>query len=232
MRINVKQLFDYDTWSYTYILWDNKSCKAIIIDPVLEQISRDLDLIKKLELNLLYIFETHVHADHVTAASALKHKTTAKICYGSKAGVQGADILFKDGEKINFESHEIIIHHTPGHTSGCVSYYIDGYIFTGDTLFIEGTGRTDFQGGSSSSTYDSVRGKIFSYPDDTIVYPAHNYNGFLMSTIGHEKKFNPNVGDGILKEDFLSNEKLKKRSYPKKFDIAVPRNMNCGRADN
>ena len=165
--------------------------------PVLPSETEDfrqiLQLINKLGLKLEYIFETHVHADHITAASKLREKTGAKICYGSNSGVKGADIFFDDSEKFKLGNHEIIIHHTPGHTLGCVSYYVDGYIFTGDTLFIEGTGRTDFQGGSSSNTYDSVREKIFSYSNDTIVFPAHNYDGFLMSTIGHERKFNPNV---------------------------------------
>ena len=124
--------------------------------------------------------------------------------------------------------HEIIIHHTPGHTSGCVCYYVDGFIFTGDTLFIEGTGRTDFQGGSASNTYDSIREKIFILPNDTIVYPAHNYNGLTSSTIEYEKKYNPNVGDDVSKEQFMINEKNKKRPYPKKFDIAVPANLKCG----
>ena len=229
-KIHVKQLFDYDTWTYTYILW-NSALDAIIIDPVLEQTQRDLDVIDKLGLNLKYIFETHVHADHITGASILKDKTSAKICYGEMAKVKGADILFRDQEKFFLGNHEIIIHHTPGHTSGCVSYYIDGYIFTGDTLFIEGTGRTDFQGGCSSNTFESVRNKIFSYPDETIVYPAHNYNGFMHSTIGHERKFNPNVGDHVSKDEFIENEKSKNRPYPKKFDIAVPANLKCGKLE-
>ena len=228
-KIKIKQLFDYDTWTYTYLLWDESTKESIIIDPVNEQLDRDIVLINKLKLKLLYIFETHVHADHITAASKLKDLTNAKICYGSKTGVDGADILFEDGDKINFGKHEIIAIHTPGHTGGCVSYYIQGSIFTGDTLFIEGTGRTDFQEGSSSSIYDSVRNKIFSYPDETIVYPCHNYNGFLNSTIGHEKKFNPNVGDKISKEVFIDNEKRKNRPYPKNFDIAVPANLKCGK---
>ena len=227
-QINIKQLFDYDTWTYTYLIW-NSDKEAIIIDPVLEQTKRDLDVLDKLGLDLKYIFETHVHADHITGATTLKNKTLAKICYGSETGVKGADILFEDGEKFSFGMHDIIIHHTPGHTSGCVCYYVDGFIFTGDTLFIEGTGRTDFQGGSSENTYDSVRKKIFSYSDDTIVYPAHNYNGFMHSTIGHERKFNPNVGDHISKDEFIQNEKSKNRPYPKKFDIAVPANMKCGK---
>lgn len=230
-KISIRQLFDYDTWTFTYVLWDKNNKDAILIDPVLEQAQRDLELISKLDLELKYILETHVHADHITAASILREKTGAKVCYGSKTGVEGADIMMDDGHIINFHGHEIHAIHTPGHTDGCTSYYVHGCIFTGDTLFIEGTGRTDFQGGSSASTYESVRNKIFAYPDDTIVYPAHNYNGFNLSTIAHERKFNPNVGDGINKEAFIENEKNKKRPYPKKFDIAVPANLKCGQKE-
>ena len=226
----IRQLFDHDTWTFTYLLWDKNSKNALLIDPVLEQVDRDLDLIKKLGLSLTLILETHVHADHITGASILKEKTDADICYGSKTGVKGADIMLNDGHVINFSSHEIHVLHTPGHTDGCTSYYVDGHIFTGDTLFIEGTGRTDFQGGSAESTFESIRNKIFSYPDETIVYPAHNYNGFNLSTIAHERKYNPNVGDAISKEDFIENEKNKQRPYPKRFDVAVPANLKCGKA--
>ena len=228
-NFKIKQLFDYDSWTYTYLLWNKSSKNCIIIDPVLEQVDRDIKLISKLKLNLLYIFETHVHADHITGASSLKKMTNAKICYGSKTGVKGADILFEDGQQITLDNDTITVIHTPGHTSGCVSYYIKGSVFTGDTLFIEGTGRTDFQEGSSSDIYDSIKNKIFSYPDNTIVYPCHNYSGFLNSTIGHERKFNPNVGDEIKKNIFLENEQKKNRPYPKKFDIAVPANLKCGK---
>ena len=227
-KIQLRQLFDYDTWTYTYVLWDNNNKEAIIIDPVLEQADRDLNFINKLGLKLVYIFETHVHADHITAAYTLKKKTSAKICYGSKTGVEGADLLLEDGQKIDFGNFKICAIHTPGHTEGCTSYQIENYIFTGDTLFIEGTGRTDFQGGSSSNVYDSVRNKIFCFPDDTIVYPAHNYQGLNMSTISYEKKYNPNVGDSVSKEEFIENEKNKKRPHPKKIDIAVPANLKCG----
>ena len=228
-KIQIKQLFDYDTWTFTYLLWDKESNNALIIDPVLEQVERDIDLIKKMNLTLVYILETHVHADHITGASSLKEIFDAKICCGSKTGINGADIMLEDGQLLDLSGHQIHALHTPGHTIGCTTFYVDGYIFTGDTLFIEGTGRTDFQGGSSSSIYDSVRSKIFSYSDDTVVYPAHNYKGLNESTIAHERKFNPNVGDGITKEEFIENEKKIDRPYPKKFDIAVPANMKCGK---
>tara|TARA_Y100000994_G_scaffold234101_1_gene222677 strand:- start:1830 stop:2534 length:705 start_codon:yes stop_codon:yes gene_type:complete len=228
-KIQIRQLFDYETCTYTYVLWDFATKDAIIIDPVLEQVERDFSYLKKLKLNLKYILETHIHADHITGASKLKQKTNAEICYGSKTGVEGADILLDDGDKIKIGSIELCAIHTPGHTEGCVSYYTENYIFTGDTLFIEGTGRTDFQGGSSDDVYESVKNKIFCYPDETVVYPCHNYNGLNMSTIGYERQHNPNVGDSITKENFIKNENNKKRPYPKRFDTAVPANLKCGR---
>jgi len=229
--IKIRQLFDYETWTYTYLLWCEETKQCLLIDPVIEQIDRDLKLIKKIGLNLKYVLETHVHADHITGADAIRKKMNIKIIYGSKTGVKGADIYLDDNQLLDLGDHKIKAIHTPGHTSGCTSYYIEGYIFTGDTLFIEGTGRTDFQGGSSSDTYDSVTKKIFSFPDSTIVYPSHNYNGFTCSTIKEEKDSNPNVGLNISKEDFIDNESKKERPYPKRFDIAVPANMNCGKVD-
>ena len=229
--IKIRQLFDYETWTYTYLLWCKETKQCLLIDSVIEQIDRDLKLIRKIGLNLKYVLETHVHADHITGADAIRKKMNIKIIYGSKTGVKGADIYLDDNQLLDLGNHKIKAIHTPGHTSGCTSYYIEGYIFTGDTLFIEGTGRTDFQGGSSSDTYDSVTKKIFSFPDSTIIYPAHNYNGFTCSTIKEEKDSNPNVGLNISKEDFIDNESKKERPYPKRFDIAVPANMNCGKID-
>jgi len=230
--IKVRQLFDYDTWTYTYLLWCEETRKCLLIDPVLEQIDRDLKLIEKLQLTLDYVVETHVHADHITGSDAIRSKTNAKVVYGSKTGVEGADIYLDDNQLLDLGNHNIKAMHTPGHTSGCTSYYIEGYIFTGDTLFIDGTGRTDFQGGSSSDTYDSITQKIFKFPDHTVVYPGHNYNGFTCSTIAEEKKSNPNVGLHITKEDFILNESKKERPYPKKFDVAVPANMRCGKVED
>tara|TARA_B100000427_G_C15353341_1_gene526473 strand:+ start:133 stop:831 length:699 start_codon:yes stop_codon:yes gene_type:complete len=227
--IKVRQLFDYDTWTYTYLVWCDETKACLLIDPVLEQVDRDLELVNRLGLSLKYVFETHVHADHITGASIIRDRENVELCYGSKTGVKGADILFDDGAEFNIGNCSIKVIHTPGHTSGCTSYYVDGYIFTGDTLFIGGTGRTDFQGGSSSDTYDSVTKKIFNLPDDTIVYPGHNYNGFTCSTIREEKESNPNVGLHVSKEQFIDEESKKNRPYPKRFDIAVPANMNCGK---
>ena len=227
--IKVRQLFDYDTWTYTYLVWCDETKACLLIDPVLEQVDRDLELVNRLGLSLKYVFETHVHADHITGASIIRDRENVELCYGSKTGVNGADILFDDGAEFNIGNCSIKVIHTPGHTSGCTSYYVDGYIFTGDTLFIGGTGRTDFQGGSSSDTYDSVTKKIFNLPDDTIVYPGHNYNGFTCSTIKEEKSSNPNVGLHVSKEEFIESESKKERPYPKRFDVAVPANMNCGK---
>ena len=230
-NIQVRQMIDFETCTFTYLLWCQKTKKCLIIDPVLEQFKRDIEIINQLGLKLEYVLETHVHADHITSASKFKDETNCSIVYGSQTGVEGPDIFLNDDESLDLGEHQIKAIHTPGHTSGCTCYYIKDYIFTGDTLFIGGTGRTDFQGGCASNTFDNIRKKIFIYPDNTIVYPCHNYNGLTCSTIGNEKKNNPNVGLHISKEDFLDNESKKERPYPKKFDIAVPANMKCGKID-
>ena len=227
-QINMRQYFDHETCAFTYLLFDPFNKKLVIIDPVLEQFDRDMETVNKLDLELIGILETHVHADHITAAFNIRKKTGVPIYYGSESEVQGADFMLNDGDRIHVGQFEIKTIHTPGHTKGCVSYYTCGMLFTGDTLFIGGTGRTDFQGGDPNTLYDSVTKKLFHYPDDTLVYPAHDYSGAMLSTIGEEKKLNPNVGENIDKDKFVAAEKGKNRPYPKKIDIAVHANMKCG----
>ena len=227
-KINMRQYFDHESCAYTYLLFDPFNKKSVIIDPVLEQFDRDMETVKKLNLELIGILETHVHADHITGAFTIRKKTGTPIYYGSKSGVQGADFMLNDGDCIHVGQFEIKTIHTPGHTKGCVSYYTCGMLFTGDTLFIGGTGRTDFQDGDPDTLYDSVTKKLFQYPEDTKVFPAHDYSGTMHSTIGEEKKWNPNVGENIDKDNFVTAEKGKNRAYPKKIDIAVPANLKCG----
>ena len=227
-KINMRQYFDYESCAYTYLLFDPYNKKSVIIDPVLEQFERDMETVKKLNLELIGILETHVHADHITGAFTIRKKTGTPIYYGSESGVQGADFMLNDGNCIHVGQFEIKTIHTPGHTKGCVSYYTCGMLFTGDTLFIGGTGRTDFQDGDPGTLYDSVTKKLFQYPEDTKVFPAHDYSGTMHSTIGEEKKWNPNVGENIDKDKFVTTEKGKNRAYPKKIDIAVPANLKCG----
>ena len=227
-NINMRQYFDYESCAYTYLLFDPYNKTSVIIDPVLEQFERDMETVKKLNLELIGILETHVHADHITGAFTIRKKTGTPIYYGSESGVQGTDFMLNDGDCIHVGQFEVKTIHTPGHTKGCVSYYTCGMLFTGDTLFIGGTGRTDFQDGDPGTLYDSVTKKLFQYPEDTKVFPAHDYSGAMLSTIGEEKKWNPNVGKSIDKDKFVAAEKVKNRPYPKKIDLAVPANLKCG----
>ena len=227
--VSLRQYLDKESSTYTYILFDKDTRKGVIIDPVLDQLERDIDSIKKLNLNIEAILETHVHADHITAAYQLKKITTAPIYYGSKSGVEGSDYLLDDNETLSIENFEIKTLHTPGHTKESVTYYCCGMLFTGDTLFIGSSGRTDFQGGDPGMLYDSITKILFLYPDDTRVYPAHDYTGKLFSTIGEEKLWNESVGQGMNKEKFIETEKKKNRPYPKKIDLAMPANMKCGK---
>ena len=172
-----QQLFETETSTYTYLLADPETGDGIIIDPVLETKNRDLQWIHQLGINLKYILETHVHADHITGAWSLKQETGAEIILSEFAGAKRADKKLKDGEELTFGNYKLRAIATPGHTNGCMTYFVDGMLFTGDTLFIRGCGRTDFQEGSSSSLFKNVREKLFSFPDDTLIYPGHDYKG-------------------------------------------------------
>lgn len=229
--LKMRQLFEKETSTHTYLLFDSGTQEGIIIDPVKETLERDLKLIDELEVKLLYVLETHVHADHITSADDIRQRTGVKVVYGSESGVECADVTLKEGETLKFGKFEVKALSTPGHTNGCTSYVIENMVFTGDVLFIRGCGRTDFQQGSSEKLYSSVHDKLFKLPDSTLVYPAHDYKGMWFSTIGEEKRFNPRLGGGKTLEEFVEIMDNLNLSNPKKIDIAVPANMKCGKAD-
>ena len=226
--LNMRQLFDQETWTHTYLLYDSENGEGILIDPVKEKVDRDLNLLKELNVTLKYVLETHVHADHITGAADLREKTGAEIYYGEKAGVPCADGLLADGEELKFGNYAVKALSTPGHTDGCTSYVLENMVFTGDALFIRGTGRTDFQQGSSEALYESINSKLFTLPEDTLVYPGHDYKGMWVSTIGEEKQHNPRVGGGKTLKEFIEIMDNLNLANPKKLDISVPANLKCG----
>jgi len=228
----MRQLFDLETSTYTYIIADRNTKEGVIIDPVLENIDRDVLLLKELGIDLKYILETHVHADHITGAGKLRSQTGAKIGISSFSGASGNDIALMDGDKLTVGEVEIVALSTPGHTNGCMCFSIENMVFTGDTLLFRKTGRTDFQQGSSSKMYQSIRKKLFTLPDETYVYPSHDYSGHLKSTIGEEKKFNTRVKEDITEKQFLEIMQNLNLPKPKKIEIAVPANMLCGDLDS
>ena len=224
----VRQLSDRDTWTYTYLLVDPGTRQGVLIDPVYEQLERDLALVKELGVELLYVLETHVHADHVTSAGMIRQKTGAQIVYSDKAGVKAIDLAVGDADLIRFGDYSIRVLATPGHTSGCVSYYVDGMLFSGDALLIHGCGRTDFQQGSAEMLYDSITQKLFTLPDETILYPGHDYHGRMTSTIAEEKRWNPRVGGNKSKVEFVELMRNLNLDLPKKINEAVPANLDTG----
>lgn len=224
-----RQLFDANTWTYTYLLADPITRDAVIIDPVLEQVERDLALLAEMGVNLRYILETHVHADHVTGGGKLRQQTGAQFVVGAAAELDCADVLIADGESVAFGNEVIRALSTPGHTDGCTSYVWRNCLFTGDTLLIDACGRTDFQQGCSNKMYDSLQ-KLLAYPDETLVYPAHDYNGRHVSSIGQEKAINPYVV-GLDRDSFAQKMRELNLPHPRFIDIAVPGNLKCGEVD-
>jgi glyoxylase-like metal-dependent hydrolase (beta-lactamase superfamily II) len=228
VHLNPIQLFDTESSTFTYVLAAPGSKEAVLIDPVDHHWERDLRHLARLGLKLRYVLETHAHADHVTSAGRLRELTGAQAAVPSGCGIAPAEVQLHDGDIIRFgEGEEILVLHTPGHTAGSVSYVWRGNVFTGDTLLIDGGGRTDFQSGSSDALYDSVTGKLFTLPDDTRMWPGHDYKGQSVSTIGWEKRHNARLaqrsrqGFGKL----MSELNLPK---PKLIDVAVPANLNLG----
>lgn len=223
-----RQLFDPETSTYSYLLGCDYTRKAFLIDPVAGDVDQYIQLLEDTDLTLLYTLETHVHADHVTGAGALRQHIGSKSAVHRDAGAMCADLLVTDGVWLQVGDIEIEVRHTPGHTSGCVSYVVGDRVFTGDALFIGGCGRTDFQQGDAGTLYDSITGKLFTLPPDTLVYPGHDYNGNTVSTIKQEMAKNPRVGGGKSRDAFIEIMRNLKLDYPKHIDEALPANEACG----
>ncbi len=222
-----KQLFDQKSSTYTYLIASSKGREALIIDPVLENVSNYIILLKELDLRLVKVIDTHIHADHVTGASKLKDITKCSTIMGDLTPADSVEIKVKDDEYIKLENLKIRAMYTPGHTSDSYSFLMDNYLFSGDTLLINGTGRTDFQNGDSKDAYNSIFNKLLKLPDETFLYPAHDYKGEKVSTIGKEKKQNPRLQVSSVDEyvDLMNNLNLKK---PDEIDFNVAKNINLG----
>ncbi len=228
-EIIFQQLFEAETSTYTYIIADAKTKQAAIIDPVLETVDRDIKLIQELGLKLIYALDTHIHADHITGAGELRKRLGIKTAVSAQANVDCVDIPLDDGQQLMLGEKPIQIIETPGHTNTCLSFLFEGMVFTGDALLIRSCGRTDFQQGSSEKLFESVREKIFKLPDDTIVYPGHDYRGHTSSTVAAEKKYNSRLKESIDLDGFKKIMSELKLANPKKIHEAVPANMACGR---
>ena len=226
--MEIRQLFDHETSTYTYLVWDAVSREAALIDSVDSRIERDLKLIDELELELKYTLETHIHADHITASGQLRDRLGSKAVVHRNSQSACADLLVSDGDTITLGQQAIHVLETPGHTDTCVSYRTDGVVFTGDTLLIRGCGRTDFQAGDAGTLYDSIHDRLFTLPDSTIVFPGHDYNGHHASTIAEEKAHNPRLGNGRPKQEFVDLMNSLQLDPPKKIAEAVPGNLECG----
>lgn len=229
-----RQLFDASSSTYTYLLADEDSREALLIDPVFEQASRDLALLNELGLRLKLVVDTHAHADHITAAWLLKQRTGCKIAISASAGAENADLLLRDGQRFGVKGVELEARATPGHTSGCTSFVLaeQQMVFTGDALLIRGCGRSDFQQGDPARLFHSITEQIFSLPGGYAVYPAHDYNGRTRSSVGEEKQYNPRVGGGADERDFVEYMKAMQLPHPKKIDEALPNNLRSGKPAN
>ena len=222
-----KQVFDQKSSTYTYIIASAEGREALIIDPVLENVEDYIKLLTELNLKLVKVIDTHIHADHVTGAGKLRDKTKCVTIMGEHTPTDAVEIKVKDEEIIKLDQLKIKALYTPGHTSDSFSFLMDNYLFSGDTLLINGTGRTDFQNGNSKDAYNSLFNRLLKLPDETLVYPAHDYKGEKVSTIGKEKKFNPRLQVNNVEEyiEIMNNLNLKK---PAAIDFNVANNLKLG----
>ena len=222
-----KQLFDTKSSTYTYIIASAKGREAMIIDPVIENVGEYIKLLKELDLKLVKVIDTHIHADHVTGASKLRDITKCSTIMGDHTPAETVEIKVKDDEYINLDNLKIRAMYTPGHTSDSYSFLMNNYLFSGDTLLINGTGRTDFQNGNSKDAYNSIFNKLLKLPDETLLYPAHDYKGEKVSTIGKEKKYNPRLQVGSVDEyiEIMNNLNLKK---PVSIEENISKNLKLG----
>jgi glyoxylase-like metal-dependent hydrolase (beta-lactamase superfamily II) len=229
-----RQLFDRESCTYTYLLADPATNEAALVDTVREHVGRDLDLVTQMGLKLAAVCETHVHADHVTGAGEIRKRTGATCYVPRLGGAPCADIPLGDGDVVRVGGIELRVLATPGHTAGCVSYLVSeaggapDRVLTGDALMVRGCGRTDFQEGDAGLLWDSVHAKLFALPDATLVYPAHDYKGMTVSTIGEEKRFNPRLGGARTRADFVALMASLDLPPPAKIAEALPANRACG----
>ncbi|MCH8887395.1 MAG: MBL fold metallo-hydrolase [SAR324 cluster bacterium] len=226
-----RQLIDSESWTYTYLLADDQTRQAVLIDTVFEHHLRDLALVRELNLELLYTLDTHVHADHVTGAWLMSQAVGSKIALGQASGAEGADLYLAHGDMVNVGGLCLEVRATPGHTAGCMTYVLSdqSMAFTGDALLIRGAGRTDFQQGDAGQLFRSVREQIFSLPETCLLYPGHDYSGRTVTTVGEERAHNPRLGDGKREQDFTGYMQNLGLPHPKRMDDAVPANLQCGR---
>jgi sulfur dioxygenase len=224
-----RQLFERESSTYTYLLAARRGGEALLIDPVKEETQSYLRLIEELDLKLVFAVDTHVHADHVTALGELRSETGCASIMGAESKAECVSMKIRDGELIKLDGLELRAMYTPGHTDDSYSFVMSDRVFTGDTLLIRGTGRTDFQNGDARQQYDSIFKKLLTLPDETLVYPGHDYKGWTVSTIGEERAHNPRlkVKDA---EEYVALMKELKLASPKQMDVAVPANLACGMA--
>jgi sulfur dioxygenase len=224
-----RQLFEATSGTYTYLLASRRGGEALIIDPVLEKVDRYLQLIRELDLKLVKAIDTHLHADHITGLGALRDRTRCITVMGEQSSVDVVSMRIADGDRLGIEGISLDVAYTPGHTDDSYSFIMPDRVFTGDTLLIRGTGRTDFQNGDPRAQYESIFHRLLRLPDETMVFPAHDYKGDTVSTIGEEKRYNPRLQVKSI-DEYISLMNNLNLSNPKMMDVAVPANMRQGLA--